>query len=545
MAATTDGTTATVAPERRRITVVFTALAMAMFLASLDQTIVATALPEIAGDVGGLDQLSWIIIVYHLASAASTPLWGRISDLYGRKRLLVAAVTVFLAGSALCGLAQNLIELVAFRAVQGLGAGGMMTLSMAVIADLVAARERGRYQGYLQLVFALAGVVGPVLGGLIVDGASWRWVFYVNLPVGALALGVIVARLRLPAARARRSVDYPGAALLVGSVLCLLLVVEWAGRQYAWGSAPVLLPAVAGLLMLLAFVLWERRAAEPILPPRLFRSRVFLVVTATLFLVTGVMFAVVIFVPLFLQVAAGASATRSGLLLLPMTVGITVSTMTSGRLIARTGRYRHFPIIGLAIVTVSVFLLARVTPATSLPVVMAVMALFGTGFGLITQVLVLALQNGADRRDIGVATASANFFRSLGGSVGAAVFGALFAAVLSGRLARTLPAGAGVDARQVQAGPERLRELPEAVQAAVAAGVAHAVDAVFLLATPVAAVALLVVLFLRERPLRGPGAPPDQARGPGAPPDQPRGPATQPDQPRGPATPPHRPRGPR
>jgi EmrB/QacA subfamily drug resistance transporter len=438
---------------RRQILIVSLGLALAMFLASLDQTIMATALPVIARDLGGLDHLSWIIIAYNLASTSTMTLWGRTSDLYGRKRLLVAAVVVFLLGSALCGLARTIGELIAFRACQGVGAGGMITLAMAVIADVVPPRERGRYQGYIQLLFTVSGVVGPLLGGLLVDALSWRWVFYVNLPVGALALGILLTRLRLPVSRTERTVDYPGAALLVGGVVCLSLVTEW----FTWGLLS------AGTILLAVFVWWERRAAEPIIPPRLFRRPVFLVAAVTLFLTTCMLFAVLIFTPLFLQRVVGASATSSGLLLLPMTVGITLSTILSGRIIARTGRYQRFPVIGLAIVTATVFLLSRLSAGSSHLTVTLDMLLFGIGFGLVTQVLVVAMQNDADRADIGIVTASANFFRALGGPIGAALFGAVFARSLGG-------------------------------------GVAHAVDVVFLVALPVAALALVTALFLRGRP---------------------------------------------
>jgi EmrB/QacA subfamily drug resistance transporter len=437
---------------RRQILIVFLGLALAMFLASLDQTIMATALPVIARDLGGLDHLSWIVIAYNLTSTSTMALWGRTSDLYGRKRLLIAAVVVFLLGSALSGLAHTFGELIAFRACQGVGAGGMITLAMAVIADVVPPRERGRYQGYIQLLFTVSSVVGPLLGGLLVDALSWRWVFYVNLPVGAVALVILLTRLRLPVTRTERTVDYPGAALLVGGVVCLLLVTE----RFTWGLL------VAGAILLAAFGWWERRAAEPIMPPRLFRRPVFLVAAITLFLTTCMLFAVLIFTPLFLQRVVGASATSSGLLLLPMTVGITISTVLSGRMIAKTGHYQRFPIIGLAIVTVTVFLLSRLSAGSSHLTVTLDMLLFGIGFGLVTQVLVVAMQNDADRADIGIVTASANFFRSLGGSIGAAVFGAVFAGSLDG-------------------------------------GVAHAVDVVFLVALPVAALALVAVLFLRGR----------------------------------------------
>ncbi|WP_157357264.1 MDR family MFS transporter [Amycolatopsis nigrescens] len=481
--------------------IIFTGLALAMFLASLDQTIIATALPAIAGDLGGLDQLSWIITVYHLASAATTPLWGRASDIYGRKKLFISAILVFLLGSVLSGLAQDIGQLIAFRACQGLGAGGMMTLAMAVIADVVSPRERGRYQGYMQLMFTLASVLGPLLGGLLVDVSSWRWVFYVNIPIGAVALGVIIAKLKLPKTRTERALDYSGAVLLTSGVICLLLVTEWGGRQYSWGSGQILGLLGGALVLLVTFILWERRAAEPILPPRLFRNPVFVVVTITLFLATCMLFAVLMFTPLFLQIVVGSSATSSGLLLLPMTVGITISTVLSGRLIARTGRYRHFPVIGLAIATVVIFLLSRITESTSQLVVMLYMLLFGAGFGLVTQVLVIAVQNGAERQDIGIATASANFFRSLGASIGAAVFGSIFAAGLNSSLAQG--GASGVDANAVQSSPAVIQQLPDAVREVVTTGVADSVTTVFLVGAGVAALAWVASLFLRGGTLRG------------------------------------------
>nr|CTQ97297.1 Multidrug resistance protein B [Kibdelosporangium sp. MJ126-NF4] len=477
----------------------FAGLALAMFLASLDQTIIATTLPSISGDLGSLAQLSWIVTVYHLASAATTPLWGRSSDLYGRKRLFVAAIVVFLASSALCGLAQDIGQLIAFRACQGLGAGGMMTLAMAVLADVVAPRERGRYQGYLQLVFTLASVLGPFLGGLLVDITSWRWVFYVNLPIGAVALLVVITKLKLPQTRSKRSVDVPGAVLLTGGVVCLLMVTEWGGKRAAWDSAEILSLIGGAVVLLGIFAFWERRAAEPILPPRLFRNPVFVVVALTLFLSTCMMFAVLMFTPLFLQIVVGAKATSTGLLLLPMTIGITLSTTVSGKLIAKTGRYKHFPVIGLMIATVVGFLLSRITQETSQLTVTVYALLFGVGFGMVAQVLVTAVQNGAERQDIGIATASANFFRSLGASIGSAVLGSVFASGLDSRLGS---GAGGVSAQEIQAAPQDIQRLPEAARAAISSGVTESVTTVFLIAAIVAAAAVVTVLFLKETPLR-------------------------------------------
>src|SRR5215212_3548740 len=324
----------------RQLWLSFGGLLLAMLLASLDQTIVSTALPTVVRDLGGLDQIAWVVTAYMLGATVSMPLWGRISDLYGRKRLFQGAILVFLVGSALSGAAASLGELIAFRALQGLGAGGLMTLAMAIVADIIAPRERGRYQGYIQMVFVVASVAGPLLGGFFADEASWRWVFYVNLPIGAIALAVITTQLDLPARHERRRIDYLGAALLGGALTAILLGTTWGGDRYAWTS-PEILGLGAGALALLAlFVLQERRAAEPILPLRLFRDRVFVVVSATLFTANLALFAAIVFLPVFLQTVTGASAEGSGLLLLPLLVSTTATTAVVGRVISRTGRDR-------------------------------------------------------------------------------------------------------------------------------------------------------------------------------------------------------------
>jgi EmrB/QacA subfamily drug resistance transporter len=447
-------------PSRRQVLVTFGGLLLAMLLASLDQTIVSTALPTIVGDLGGIDQLSWVVTAYLLAATVTVPLWGRVSDLYGRKTLFQAAIAIFLVGSALSGAAASIGQLIAFRAFQGLGAGGLMTLAMAIVADIVPPRERGRYQGYIQMVFVVASVAGPLVGGLFADHVSWRWVFYVNLPVGAAALALIAFALPRSAPRGRPRIDYPGAALLAAGLTSILLVTTWGGRQYAWTSLEVLALAAAGVALLIAFVVRERRAAEPIVPLRLFRDPVFNVVSLALFLTMFAFFAAIVFVPVFLQVVIGASATESGLLLLPLLLAGVASTTLSGRLISRTGRYKRFPVAGLALMAAGLVLLAQMDASTSRTTAGAFLVVFGLGFGMVTQVLTIAIQNAVERHDIGIATASANLFRSLGGSVGVAVFGAVYAG-------------------------------------------GHSTQPVFLIAAPVAALALLVVLFLKEIPLKG------------------------------------------
>ena len=455
------------------IRLTFGGLLLAMLLASLDQTIVSTALPTIVRDLGGIDQLSWVVTAYLLAATVSMPLWGRVSDLYGRKRLFQAAIVLFLLGSALSGASETLGELIGFRALQGLGAGGLMTLAMAIVADIIAPRERGRYQGYIQMVFVLASVAGPLLGGLFTDEASWRWVFYVNLPIGAVALA-ISTRLRLPVGSGRARIDVLGAALLGAGLTAILLITTWGGREYAWGSPEIVGLAVAAVVLLAGFFAQERRAPEPVLPLRLFREPVFDVVSATLFLTTCAFFAAIVFLPLFLQRVTGASAVESGLQLLPLLLAGTLSTAVIGRVVTRTGRYKVFPAVGLGLMAIGLFLLSRLDETSSHATIALAMVVFGLGFGMVSQLLVLAIQNAVDRHDIGIATASANLFRSLGGSVGAALFGAIFASRVS--------AGAGPGE------------------------IADALDTVFLAAAPVAALGLVVVLFLKEKPLRGPSA---------------------------------------
>ena len=466
----------------------FAAVVLAMLPAVLDQTILATALPTIAADLGRLSDVSWVVTAYVVAAAATTPLWGKLGDRRGRKPMLELSLAMFLAASAACGLATDIAMLVAFRAVQGVAAGGLMSLAMAAVGDLVSPRERGRYQGYIASVFAAATIAGPLVGGLLVDHASWRWVFYVNLPLGIAALAGL--RLRLPApepAPATGPLDVAGAALLAAATSCLMLACIWGGDRYAWTSPETGALAAGAAAFGIALAVRERRAADPVVPLGLLRTRTVAVASAALFLATAALFAVNVFVPLLLQTTTGASPTEAGLLLVPAMLGITVSTWLAGRAIERTGRYKRYPLIGLGLMTAALAGLALAAGHPSWMSVGAGLAVFGLGFGMVGQVLITAVQNDVDRCELGTAMATTTFFRGLGGAVGAAVLGAVFAARSGG-------GSAG----------HTIHELSGAARA----DLIDAVQAVFVCAAPLAALGLVVTLLLRETPLQGRAAEP-------------------------------------
>jgi len=491
--------------EHHRILVILGALMLGMFLAALDQTIVATALPTIAGDLHGLNHLSWVVTAYLLTSTISTPLWGKLGDLYGRKKLFQAAIVIFLAGSALSGLSQDMAQLIGFRALQGIGAGGLMVGAQAIIGDLVSPRQRGRYMGYFGAVFALSSVIGPLAGGFITQHLSWRWVFYINLPIGVVALAVIAVVLHLPRHRTRHTIDFLGTALLAAGVTAIILFTTWGGTTYAWGSAPIISLAVAAVVFVALFCWAELRAAEPIIPLGLFRISVFSVSNSIGFLVGFVMFGAIIYIPLYLQTVHAATPTSSGLQLLPLVCGMLVTFTISGRLVTKWGRYKIFPVLGTALMSVGLFLLSLLTPSTPLVISSIYMAVVGAGIGLVMQVLVVAVQNAVPQSQLGTATSSSTFFRSIGGAFGVAIFGAIFINRLAVNLPKYLPPAAlrAVHGSNISASPAQLDALPPAIHHGYVLAFSESLHVVFLIGVPIALLAFALTWFLKDLPLRG------------------------------------------
>jgi EmrB/QacA subfamily drug resistance transporter len=476
---------------------------LVMLLAALDQTIVATALPTIVGDLGGLSHLSWVVTAYLLAQTIVTPLYGKLGDLYGRKRVLQAGLVVFLVGSALCGMAQNLTELIAFRAIQGLGGGGLMVSAQAAIGDVVAARDRGRYQGIFGAVFGLSSVAGPLLGGFFTTNASWRWIFYINLPLGVVALAVLAVTLPARTDHTRHRIDYLGTALLAAGLSAIVLLTTLGGTTYDWNSPQIIGLGVAGVALLAAFGWAERRAAEPVLPPALFKNRVFVVTSAVGLIIGFALFGSITYLPLFLQVVNGASPTGSGLQLLPLMAGLLVTSIGSGQLISKTGRYKIFPILGTAVMVLGLFLLSRMDASTSTAQASIDMVVLGLGLGMVMQVLIVAVQNAVDYSDLGVATSGATLFRSIGGSLGTALLGAIFAGRLAANLGHDLPASAA--AGPLASGnvdPSALARLPPALHDAYVQAFTASLNTVFLVAAAIGLLAFALTWLIRELPLR-------------------------------------------
>ncbi|MFN8159237.1 MAG: MDR family MFS transporter [Candidatus Nanopelagicales bacterium] len=488
--------------SRKHLRWILGALMLTMLLAALDQTIVSTALPTITSDLGGLNQLSWVVTAYLLASTASTPIWGKISDLHGRKLMLQISIVVFVIGSMLAGLSQNMTELIATRAIQGIGGGGLMVLVMAVIADLIPPRDRGRYAGLFGAVFGISSVVGPLLGGWFTQHLSWRWIFYINVPLGVAAFIILGAVLHLHNKHERKPIDWLGSALMVIGVCLLLLVTVWGGKEYDWVSPQIIGMAVAGVGFLVWFVYHELRVEEPIVPMTLFSNKVFRVSSVIGFMVGFAMFGSIVYLSIYFQVVRGATPTEAGLMLLPLMVGILLTSILSGQLISRMGRYKIFPIIGTALAAIGIFMMSRL--GVDAPFWYAALAMFilGAGLGNVMQVLVLAVQNTIEPKMMGAATSGSTFFRSIGGSFGTAFFGAVWTARLSAEISNAFP---GADSSSISGATSSItsiHSLPEAVQGPLLEAFARAMDTTFLVAVPFMLVGFVFALVLPEVRLR-------------------------------------------
>ncbi|MFG2928937.1 MDR family MFS transporter [Streptomyces achromogenes] len=502
MADTVEGVIAGKRP--RSVRVVLLALMIAMMLAMLDNMIVGTAMPTIVGDLGGLEHLSWVVTGYTLATAASTPVWGKVGDMYGRKGAFLGSIVIFLIGSALSGMAQDMGQLIGFRAVQGLGAGGLMVGVMAIIGDLVPPRERGKYQGMMAGVMALAMIGGPLVGGTITDNWGWRWAFYINLPLGAVALALVTVVLQLPKKRSKAGIDYLGVVLLTVGITAIVLVTTWGGTEYAWTSARIMELTGIGVAALIGFVFWQTKAAEPVLPLHIFQSRNFTLMAVIGFITGFVMFGATLFLPLYQQAVQGASATNSGLLLLPMLGAMLVTSMIAGRITTNSGRYKMFPIAGGALMIVGLYLLSTMDTGTSRFTSGVFMAVVGAGMGCLMQITMLVAQNSVQMKDMGVASSSATLFRTLGSSFGVAIMGALFNHRVQDVMAeRAGSLGSQITAKSAQLDADSLNKLPAAAREAYQHAVSSGTHSAFLLGAVIAVPVLIAALFVKEVPLKG------------------------------------------
>jgi len=490
--------------EHRKILWILSALMLGIILSSLDQTIVATALPTIAGDLHGLNHLSWVVTAYLLTLTVSTPLWGKLGDLYGRKKLYQAAIIIFLVGSVFAGLSQTMGELIGFRAIQGVGAGGLMVGAQSIIGDVVSPRQRGRYMGYFGACFGVTSVIGPLIGGFLTQQLSWRWIFYINLPIGLLALFVVATRLTIPRKRTEHKIDYLGTVLLSTAVTCLILLTTWGGSVYQWGSTTIVVLGAITLALAIAFVVVESRVVEPLMPLKLFKSGVYSVGVTVGFLIGFIMFGSVIYIPLFLQVVYRATPTQSGLEMLPMVLALLCTYITSGRLVARWGRYKIFPVMGTGIMALALILLSTMDTSTPIEVAWLFMAILGFGMGMVVQILVLVVQNAVPHEQLGTATSGATFFRSVGGAFGVALFGSILIWSLTSDLHRFLTSAEikQVSIKALTTSPAVIDKLPPAVHAGVVHAYSAALSTVFSVAAPFGIAAFILSLFLKEVPLR-------------------------------------------
>jgi EmrB/QacA subfamily drug resistance transporter len=487
---------------RREILIVLPGLLLTIIIAMLDQLVVSTALPRIVGDLHGVSHLAWVVTAYILAATVTTLLYGKLGDLYGRKRWLMIAIVLFLIGSALSGLSQNMDQLIAFRAVQGLGAGGLMVGAIATIGDLVSPRERGQYMGYMMAAMTLAMIAGPLVGGGITDAWGWRWIFYINMPIGAAALVYLYFTLHLPRKRIEHKIDYLGAVVTAIGATAIVLLTTWGGTQYGWTSWQILALGAIILLALALFFLVEARAAEPILPLHVFKVRNFTLASSMSFLLGLAMLGAMTFLPLYQQTVQGLSPTGSGLMMIPMMLGATTTSVVAGQLTSKTGRYKIFPIIGAVLMTVGMFLLTHLGPTSSTLRSAGFYLVFGLGMGCLMQITSLIVQNSVPQTDMGVASSSRAFFQQIGGSVGVSLYGVIFIRKLNDVMAARLP-GAHITAGSGQFDPATINSLPGPVRDVAFYSISHALDAVFWWAIPAAVAVFLLAIAVKEIPLRG------------------------------------------
>jgi EmrB/QacA subfamily drug resistance transporter len=500
--AATVGASGTTFATRREFMIVLPGLLLTLIIAMLDQLVVSTALPRIVGDLGGLNHLAWVVTAYVLASTITTPLYGKLGDLYGRKRLLMIAIIIFLVGSALSGLSHTMDQLIAFRALQGLGAGGLMVGAIATIGDMVSPRERGQYMGYMMAAMMLAMIAGPLVGGYITDSLSWRWIFYINMPIGGAALVYLWATMHLPRRRVEHRVDYLGAAVIAIGATAIVLLTTWGGTQYAWGSWEILLLAAITAASIGAFFLVEGRAVEPVLPLHVFKNRNFSLASGMSFLLGFVMLGALTFLPLYQQTVQHASPTTSGLMLIPLMLGSTVTTLVAGQITTKTGRYKVLPVIGGVIMTIAIYLLTHLGPHTTRLTSALYFVVLGVGMGFLMQITSLIVQNSVEQKDMGVASSSRAFFQQIGGSMGVSLFGVIFIHRLASTMASQVP-GAQVHAGLGSLDPATINNLPAVIKEAAFAGVSNGLDAVFWWTIPASALVFLLALWVKEIPLRG------------------------------------------